>query len=133
MINDFIELIDDETDIETVAEIAYQSDPDPTGLITRGEAASQVAQAMQYAVYAQIDAEHEAETLRDRVAEQDRQIETMQKALDTMLSKVTNLTRVLHDKGLLTVDTWTGPHLRDKEDVPHEGAIPDFYGPGDSL
>jgi uncharacterized coiled-coil protein SlyX len=128
MINDFIELITDETDIETVAEIAYQSDPDPTGLITRGEAAAQVAQAMQYGVYAQLDAEAEVLTLQEKVAEQERTIEVMQKTIDETLSKMTNLTRVLHAKGLLSDLPDTGPHVRDKEDVPHEGAIPDFYG-----
>jgi uncharacterized coiled-coil protein SlyX len=114
MIDHFMDLITDETDIDTVAEIAYESDPNPTGLITRGEAAAQVAQAIQLAVYAQIDAEAETLSLQEKVADQDRVIEAqdkkiaaMQKSLDETLSKMTNLTRTLHSKGLLTVDTWT--------------------------
>lgn len=123
MIEHFVELVHDDMDIETVAEVAYESDPNPTGLVTRGELSSEVAQAMQYPIYAMQDAEAKIEALEElakgqaamlgelmlqnkQLAAQNKRLEDVSKMQDQKIGQAMNIMRVLYERGVIPEDAF---------------------------
>lgn len=104
MIDHFVELIDDDTDFDTAAEIAYASDPRPMEFATRGDLSSESAKLMQMSVRQMQDAEEEIESLRGTVEEQARTIEKMQDVMDQQFAQVMRLMKVLNERGIIKDD-----------------------------
>lgn len=84
MIDDFIEKISDDSDIEHVKYVGYSSDPDPTGPITRGQVSSEIAQAMQYAIYSDQDLEQQIEALESENAELKKRVDALADAIKAL-------------------------------------------------
>jgi uncharacterized coiled-coil protein SlyX len=115
MIDHFLTEIDDDMSIEEVGWVAYTTDPNPTGMVTRGELSSESAKAMQYSIRQQQDAEAEIERLeglvsqqKEAIKEQNARIAHLEATDEERLAAFMRLTRELHDMGVIKTDHLAG-------------------------